>query len=406
MKKINLLFLFVVVFSINNFAQVAGKDSSISKNLGNEKKWFEKISIRGYMQVRYNRLLETNENLNCEQCDKSIGNNGGFFMRRMRVIIYGQVHPQVYFYVQPDFASSASSTGLHFGQLRDAYVDVGVDPHNEFRFRIGQSKVPYGFENMQSSQNRLPLDRSDALNSSHSNERDLGVFFYYTPKKFRKLYSNLVNEGYKGSGDYGVFALGAYNGQLANKSEQNNTPHIVSRLSYPFELKNQVLELGIQAYYGKYILTSDQLSTGVKYKSDKSYSDERIAATLNLAPKPFGILAEYNVGQGPEYNSVTDSIENRSLSGGFITLSYMHKHKGMTIMPFTRFQLYEGGKKQELDARSYSVKEVEMGIEWQFNKNFELVTAYTISDRRFEDFKKQSNLQKGNFLRLQAQVNF
>lgn len=34
-----------------------------------------------------------------------------------------------------------------------------------------------GFENLQSSQNRLPLDRNDGLNSAVSNERDLGVFF-------------------------------------------------------------------------------------------------------------------------------------------------------------------------------------------------------------------------------------
>ncbi|MFW2476700.1 MAG: hypothetical protein ACN4EP_07280, partial [Sediminibacterium sp.] len=28
-----------------------------------EKKWFETISVRGYVQTRYNRLLETNPNL-------------------------------------------------------------------------------------------------------------------------------------------------------------------------------------------------------------------------------------------------------------------------------------------------------------------------------------------------------
>jgi hypothetical protein len=43
----------------------------------------------------------------------------------------------------------------------------------EFRVRVGQSKVLFGFENMQSSQNRLTLDRNDALNSAVANERDL-----------------------------------------------------------------------------------------------------------------------------------------------------------------------------------------------------------------------------------------
>jgi len=36
---------------------------------------------------------------------------------------------------------------------------VNIDKKREFRFRFGQSKIPYGFENMQSNQNRLPLDK-------------------------------------------------------------------------------------------------------------------------------------------------------------------------------------------------------------------------------------------------------
>jgi hypothetical protein len=33
------------------------------------------------------------------------------------------------------------------------------------------------------------------------------------------------------------------------------------------------------------------------------------------------------------------------------------------------------------------------------------VLMYTISNRRFEDFQKQDNLQKGSLLRIQAQIN-
>ena len=184
-----------------------------SSVLATEKKsnWYDKIQVRGYVQVRYNRLFETNPDLKSDQGDKSIGNLGGFFIRRNRLILSGQVNEHVYFYIQPDFASSASATGLHFAQIRDAYFDVSIDKKKEFRFRVGQSKVPYGFENMQSSQNRLPLDRNDALNSAVSNERDLGLFFYYAPKKVRELYASLVNDGLKGSGDYGIVGFGLYN---------------------------------------------------------------------------------------------------------------------------------------------------------------------------------------------------
>ena len=312
----------------------------------------------------------------------------------------------VYFYIQPDFASSASSTGLHFGQIRDAYFDLGIDKDNEFRFRVGQSKVPFGFENMQSSQNRLPLDRNDALNSAVSNERDMGVFFYWAPAKTRKLFSSLVNDGLKGSGDYGVFGIGVYNGQTANKPEANDALHLVARLSYPIQIKKQIIEAGIQAYSGQWTMTSDQLSAGVKVSADKSYLDERVAASFVLYPKPFGIQAEYNVGTGPEFNKATGTIENKKLSGGYATFSYKLDLSKQVLIPFVRIQHYEGGKKHELDARSYRVDETELGLEWQPNKNLELVAMYTMSTKRAEDFKVKENLQSGNLLRIQAQVNF
>ncbi len=53
-----------------------------------EKKWFESFSIRGYVQARYNRLLETNPDLGNEQGDRSWGKGGGFFLRRMRYHIF------------------------------------------------------------------------------------------------------------------------------------------------------------------------------------------------------------------------------------------------------------------------------------------------------------------------------
>ena len=358
------------------------------------------------MQTRYNRLFETNPELKCEQCDKSWGEGGGFYLRRVRVIFFGQISKRVYFYVQPDFASSSSSS-MNLGQIRDAYFDLGLDGENEFRVRIGQSKVPFGFENMQSSQNRVPLDRSDGLNSALSNERDLGAFFYWAPKKVRERFSMLVGEGFKGSGDYGVLGIGLHNGQTANRPEQNDNLHLVGRLSYPFLAgKNQIIEPGVQGYTGKYVLESERLTPGVKYNDSRSYADERVAASLVLYPRPFGIQAEYNIGRGPEFNPETDSIETRALTGGYITLSWLAQIDGQVLMPFTRFQYYEGGKKHEQDARSYKVNEWEVGVEWQPVRQFELVCMYTVSSRRFEDFELQDNFQKGSLLRLQAQINF
>jgi hypothetical protein len=406
MKSTLRMLLFIQALILLSTVSQGQTDSSNTAAATTDKKWYDTFSIRGYAQVRYNRLLETNEDLGCEQCDRSWGGDGGFFIRRMRVIIFGQISKRAYLYIQPDFASSPSSDKLHFGQLRDAYFDIGLDDDNEFRFRIGQSKVPFGFENMQSSQNRLPLDRDDALNSAVSNERDLGVFFYWAPKNTRKLFSDLVKTGLKGSGDYGVFALGAYNGQTANNPELNDEPHVVARLSYPFQLGSQIIETGFQAYTGKFVLTKANLTPGVGYAESLNYLDQRAAASFILYPKPFGIQAEYNIGKGPEFNKLTDSIEVQNLKGGYVLFNYQLKLDNQILFPFVRYQVYDGGKKHEKDARSYDVNELEIGVEWQPYKQFELVAMYTISERRYEDFANQDNLQKGRLLRLQAQVNF
>ena len=153
-------------------------------------------------------------------------------------------------------------------------------------------------------------------------------------------------------------------------------------------------------------MPKDQVSVGVKTNADATYVDERIAASIVMYPKPFGFQAEYNIGQGPEYNPVTDSIETQDLKGGYVMVNYKLDLDKAVLIPFVRYQYYDGGKKHEKDARSYDVKELEIGLEWQLNKNFEFVAMYTISDRRFEDGALPSNQQEGSLLRMQAQVNF
>ncbi|ALI98334.1 porin [Rufibacter tibetensis] len=367
--------------------------------------WYDKISLRGYVQIRYNRLLETNPQLKTEY-DKSVGDKGGFLIRRARMVFSGNVHERVYIYIQPDFASTPSgSSAIHFVQLRDAYFDLSLDKQKEFRLRVGQSKVPYGFENMQSSQNRLTLDRNDALNSALPNERDLGVMFYWAPDHIRKRFSELANGRMKGSGDYGVFGLGIYNGQTANRQEANNNQHIVARLAYPFAFKNgQIVEPGIQAYTGLYTVTSDQLSSSAIKGGD--FRDERVAASLVVYPQPFGFQAEYNVGRGPEFDPATKTIQTKSLTGGYAQAMYAFSIGDHNFIPFLKAQFYEGGKKAETDARYNKVYETEIGLEWQPLANFELATQYTISDRTTKDARALNNRQHGRFLRLQAQFNF
>ena len=192
-----------------------------------EKKWFDNYSLRGYAQFRYNYVTQTDAGVAYHPGDSSIGPDNEFLIRRARLIFTGNISDHLRVYLQPDFASTpdGAAGNIEFCQIRDWYGDVYLDKEQVHRFRVGQSKVPYGWENLQSSQNRLYLDRNDAFNSATRNERDLGVFYYWTPEWATDLFKILVDEGLKGSGNYGLFGIGVHNGQGGSLREVNDNLH-------------------------------------------------------------------------------------------------------------------------------------------------------------------------------------
>lgn len=372
------------------------------------KSWADRIHFRGYTQIRYNRLFETNRKLRCDQCDRSWGDNSSLFIRRARLVFFGDVHERVYIYIQPDLATTLTGQ-LNSLQMRDLYFDLALDSKKEYRLRFGQSKVPFGWEDLQSSANRIPLDRTDAINSAVPNERDVGVFFYWAPLEIRKRFRELVETGLKGSGDYGVFGFGPYVGQSLNRSELNNNLHVVARLTYPFKLPSgQFMEPSIQAYSGLFTLPKgDSSLRGTSVQGETVFPDQRIGVSWVYYPQPIGFQAEANIGRGPEYQPSSNSIETQALKGGYLqVMAAIRTQDNQMITPFARVQYYKGGKKQELDARRYLVRDYEVGVEWQVYSAFEVTAEYVVSTRTFEDSSQPSNQQTGNLLRLQAQFNY
>ena len=364
--------------------------------------WYERLSLRGYAQVRHNGLLQTNDALTCEQCDRSIGGVAGFTLRRARLVISGDVHPRVSVYIQPDLATTVSGS-QHLLQIRDLYADLYLNDARTLRLRVGQSKLPYGFENVQSSSIRVPFDRADALNSGVPNERDLGVVGLWSSPEARRRFRILSDSGLKGSGDYGVVAVAVTNGQTANREERNDGQHVTARLSYPFRLANgQFVEAGVSGFAGRFVPTSR--TAGVA--GPEEFDDRRVAAHVVVYPQPFGVQAEWTTGRGPAFVPGGTRIEETRLEGGYVQAMYRARFAGQQLMPYARAQQYEGGKKHELDARRYDLRELEVGAEWLPWSALELTAAYVVADRRYEDAVRPDNRQRGQFLRLQAQVNY
>ena len=86
--------------------------------------------------------------------------------------------------------------------------------------------------------------------------------------------------------------------------------------------------------------------------------------------------------------------------------SYYIKKWNQLFIPFMRLQHYNGAKKHELDARSYNMKQFELGVEWVPFKALEITAVYTYSDRAHKDFVNPNYHEKGSVVRLQAQLKF
>ncbi|HXX76067.1 MAG TPA: porin [Nitrospiraceae bacterium] len=422
-------------------------------------RWYEKISIRGYAQFRFE--TQNNSLLINDQGDRALGRNDQFSLRRARLIVSGQPHDRVFIYVQEEFAemtgtNTANGTGTQSTMgnnnntgtnntpvLRDFYADLYLTPNKEWRIRAGQSKVPFGFETLQSSQNRLAFDRTDAINSAQLNERDVGLFLYYSPTIIRERFRRLAESGLKGSGDYGMLGLGVYNGNsnLSNTTELNKNKHVIVHSSYPHEFSNgQVVEIGMDAYTGQYVVSTtpvfpnSNIITPVPVSpfitNNGNYLDERVAWHFVVFPQPFGLQGEYTIGRGPQLNTERTQVEVGSLRGGYLQLYYNYQCDTycLSIFPYIRWQEYFGGKKFENNAPRYSVRETEFGLEYQFNAALELTVAYSWTQRTSDDpsqlpaipgascgsgagsgiacTQTPYQLQTGNLLRFQLQWNF
>ena len=394
-----------------------------------EAAWYEKLSIDGYTQVRHTEQMNDKAYLTGGlPADRSVDPNQNLIIRRGRFKLAGDFG-RVYLYTQWDVAASVDSgTSRNFGlQTRDIYADIALDEAKEHRIRIGVSKVPYGFVNLQSSQNRLQMERPEALNSAVEGERDQGIYYMYANTEDRALFKSLVKDGLKGSGDYGVFTAGFYSGAGLNKADNNGEVHSVVRLSKPWvSASGQTYEAGIGAYAGRFKVTTD-LTTGSGLPGGVSkttldaninavdrrdlsdgFVDRRASAHFIMYPQPWGIEAEWTTGQGPQLTDDRTSVTSQSLQGGYIMVNYRHKYGEQSeLIPYVRWNYFDGARKFATNAPKMVVNELDIGFEWQWRKEVELQLQYTLADERSNTSTAMPTVISGSRrLALQLQFNY
>jgi hypothetical protein len=98
-------------------------------------------------------------------------------------------------------------------------------------------------------------------------------------------------------------------------------------------------------------------------------------------------------------------IDARRLVGGYAQVMYKIDEPFGTValIPFVRGTYYDGGKKFNVNAPHYLVKELEIGLEWQLFPQLEVVLAYDIVDRTSDiTYQRES----GHVGRIQVQMNY
>ena len=381
------------------------------------KAWYEKLRLRGYTQMRFNQIVSGDASAPAGRSrlrtihDSGVNGDSNFTFRRMRMILQGDLNDHVSLYFQPDFAASVANQSVgerreNSVSLRDMYADVFPFDDKSFRIRLGQSKVPYGWENMQSSSNRLALDRTDAINTAAAGERDMGIVAYYTPPKVQAIWDRLTKDGQKLFGNYGAFGFGAFNGQGLNRSETDDNVMLVGLATWPFELDGlgldgQVFEIGGSVMRNK---VRPEIRTGGV--SAAGFKDNRVNVHAILYPQPIGVQAEWNWGTGPEFVPATGRIEERPVDGGYVQL--MGKIDDSPIgpfYPFARWQYYRGGFKAAVNAPRLETEELELGFEFQLDPALEITTTYGWASRKEADERRLGQAQ-GQVVRIQAQWNY
>ena len=112
-----------------------------------------------------------------------------------------------------------------------------------------------------------------------------------------------------------------------------------------------------------------------------------------MYPQPFGLQAEWNWGHTPGLDVARNRVEEQNLNGGYVQAMYKIDNvkffnDNTTVIPFIKYQYFDGYNKAELNSPKNKVHDWELGVEWQVAPEVEIAAVYHIMNR--------TNLVTGN----------
>lgn len=263
--------------------------------------------------------------------------------------------------------------------LKGANMDFHwLDAYWQHRFdanwfgRLGLSRVPFGFDNIQTnSPHRLPLDSPQIISQILPGKRDQGLFFFYAPSHYSALFREMEKKDYAVP-DNGVFAFGCYSGSGRDEG-WNGSLHFVARTAWPFRFgAKQLGQAGISYFTGKYATSS---STGKRIRIE----DRACGGFVFIAPRPWGFLAEGACGTMPGVDAAGETRAD-DFNGYYLQAMYrLRPHDFLYI----RTEQYEGYSKAiNTPPRPLNYHRHSFGYRWRANR-------YIDFNVEFEDIRRK-----------------
>ncbi|MBN1458692.1 MAG: porin [Armatimonadetes bacterium] len=192
----------------------------------------KKHKLDGYLQVRYQ--------------DDDASDSSEFLVRRTRFNIRGPVTDAWSYRVEFQLDAKEDGKGPNSKtQLRTLYADYKTDAG---LLRIGQAKVPWGYELLEAVPNLWTSERALFMDRLFPNQRDIGVQY-----------------AYKLGADRPQVDVGIFNGTGINASDNNKKNNVMARVNVPVP-NGSVAVSGYVGKNGDGATATDQDRYGVSAK--------------------------------------------------------------------------------------------------------------------------------------------
>jgi len=339
------------------------------------------VSVIGYIQPEFKVAF------NGENADGTSANDMGFYFRRARLGVTGNIPYDFSYYVMAEFSSFQNGP-----YLLDAFVTYNrFKPW--FKISMGQFKKPFGLElGATGCQDLYTINRSKVVNELTSPDRDLGIMLSGstgTKKFFGLEKENILS-----------YVLSVTNGTGKNVYDIDQAKDFIGRLVIaPYEF----ISVGGSYHFGK----QKNPDPTVKDMDERM----RYGADITLKKYNFILQSEYVFGQdkgskliGGGCGATPELVQGNFKSNGyFAQLMYNTK---WNLMPLVKFETYDSDMdKEDYDHTAYRTSTWTFGLNYYPNDwvRFQLNYLSNIESSSSTDITNYNEVPNDMFL-LQVQV--